>query len=168
VVDIAVVYQGAWACRSALPHYVDNGDGTVTDNQTGLMWEKKDGTCTVAGPHCWTNFYTWTVTGTAPDGTLYTDFLPQLNDTTCYAGYCDWRIPKLGELRSVVTSTNCGYPPSPCIDPIWGPTQADFLYWSSSSAAGNPGYAWGIYFFGEVSSSPKNSLSYARAVRGGR
>ena len=24
------------------PQFVDNGDGTVTDNQTGLMWTKKD------------------------------------------------------------------------------------------------------------------------------
>src|SRR5207244_774562 len=23
-------------------HFVDNGDGTITDTQTGLIWEKKD------------------------------------------------------------------------------------------------------------------------------
>jgi hypothetical protein len=32
VIDSAVVYQGVWTCRSALPHFVDNGDGTVTDS----------------------------------------------------------------------------------------------------------------------------------------
>src|SRR6059036_1572800 len=34
--------------------FVDNGDGTVTDNQTGLQWEKKDGADGVenyADPH---------------------------------------------------------------------------------------------------------------------
>jgi len=34
--DVAVFYSNAWICRSALPRYVANGDGTVTDNQTGL------------------------------------------------------------------------------------------------------------------------------------
>src|SRR5262245_57624763 len=33
--------------------FVDNGDGTVTDNQTGLQWEKKSNTCFFpAGIHC--------------------------------------------------------------------------------------------------------------------
>ncbi|MFI5365253.1 MAG: DUF1566 domain-containing protein [Candidatus Binatia bacterium] len=27
---------------TSTPRFVDNGDGTITDNQTGLMWEKKD------------------------------------------------------------------------------------------------------------------------------
>lgn len=35
-----------WVCADAAPQprFVDNGDGTITDNQTGLMWEKKTGT----------------------------------------------------------------------------------------------------------------------------
>src|SRR5262249_21216953 len=28
--------------RLAGPRYIDNGDGTVTDTETNLMWEKKD------------------------------------------------------------------------------------------------------------------------------
>ncbi len=48
--DVAVLYNGAFVCKSTVPHYVDNGDGTVTDNQTGLMWEQKlasaDSRCT--------------------------------------------------------------------------------------------------------------------------
>jgi hypothetical protein len=35
--DVAIQYQGAWSCSpSGLPRYVSNGDGTLTDNQTGL------------------------------------------------------------------------------------------------------------------------------------
>src|SRR6185503_11063420 len=71
------------ACAS--PGYetrlVDNGDGTVTDNQTRLQWEKKvgntcdaggnagasctvasecpGGTCSCSGPHCVNNTYSW-------------------------------------------------------------------------------------------------------------
>jgi hypothetical protein len=37
---------------------VDNGDGTITDDQTGLMWEKKDDNNT-GGIHDKDNEYTW-------------------------------------------------------------------------------------------------------------
>jgi hypothetical protein len=37
-------------------HLVDNGDGTITDNQTGLMWEKKDD---AGGIHDWASFSWW-------------------------------------------------------------------------------------------------------------
>ena len=31
-----------WVCADLQPpRFVDNGDGTITDNRTGLMWEKK-------------------------------------------------------------------------------------------------------------------------------
>lgn len=39
-----------------LPHFVDNGNGTITDNQTGLMWEKKD---QAGGLHQYDTSYTW-------------------------------------------------------------------------------------------------------------
>jgi hypothetical protein len=75
--------------------FVDNGDGTITDTQTGLMWEKKsyDGSI-----HDVTNYYTWssTVGGTAMDGTVFTVFLAGLNTPPCFAGYCDWRLPTSG------------------------------------------------------------------------
>ncbi len=38
------------------PRFVDNGDGTITDNQTGLMWEKKD---QAGGLHDSRTGYTW-------------------------------------------------------------------------------------------------------------
>src|SRR6266446_8828956 len=53
------------------PRFVDNGDGTVTDNQTGLMWEKKenlDGTTDVSNQHDADNPYQWTASLSAPDG----------------------------------------------------------------------------------------------------
>lgn len=42
--------------------FVDNGDGTVTDHQTGLQWEKKqnlDDVTDFADPHDADNYYTW-------------------------------------------------------------------------------------------------------------
>ncbi len=89
--------------------FVDNGDGTVTDNQTGLMWEQKN-SCAIGGDlndvHCVNNLYQWSNTGTNPDGSLFTDFLAKLNTTheTSFdavnidrPNYEDWRIPSIVE-----------------------------------------------------------------------
>jgi hypothetical protein len=173
-IDVAVVYQGAWTCRSALPHYVDNGDGTVTDTKSGLMWEKLTTAC--AGEiSCFNEIYTWSsgAGDSNPDGSLYSTLAPQRNGYApflgvfkCYAGYCDWRIPTIGELRSIVS---VGYPnctSSPCIDPVFGPTQAA-QYWSSTLSSG--AMAWEVQFSNGIDESHvTNDFRYARAVRGGR
>jgi hypothetical protein len=178
--DVAVLYNGAFVCKSAVPRFVDNGDGTVTDNKTGLMWEQKVtcGSINYANPSCMENLYTWSFGApyTEPTGTLYSDFLERLNDlknpndgttTPCFANHCDWRIPTIGELRSILPAPYplCGS--SLCIDPAFGPTQA-YLYWSSSSLASVPDNAWFVYFFdGFVNKNNKGLAYYARAVRGG-
>src|SRR5262245_17906766 len=105
--------------------WVDNGDGTITDHVTGLMWEKKDGADGVPdpeNPHDTDNYYPLSVSGRAPDGPAYTDFLARLN--TCistdgvnvtggFAGHCDWRIPTMPELATTLDGTvpGCGTGP---------------------------------------------------------
>jgi hypothetical protein len=175
-IDDAVVYQGVWTCRSAVPHYVDNGDGTVTDSKTGLMWEKKTTAC--AGEiTCVNDNYTWSTGDNNPDGTLYTIFIPAMNGQVlfgvgltgfaCFAGYCDWRIPTVNELRSLLSVAYPNCTSAPCIDQIFGP--AGTLYWTSSSLANVPGSAWYVYFgVGSVESAPKSVGYLARAVRSGR
>ncbi len=155
--------------------YVDNCDGTVTDTITGLMWEKKtdDG-----GIHDKDNVYSWSVTGTAFDGTAKTAFLDVLNDVAggganCFAGHCDWRLPK------VSTDTDAGMPEletillaacpltRPCIDPIFGPTRADG-YWSSTTLASNLFNARFINFLiGNLLFGGKTGGLHVRAVRAG-
>ena len=128
--DIAVFDGVQWVCESDLPappRFVDNGDGTVTDNDTGLMWEKKTGTAstpvicqdvTCPDPHELNNTYDWSGSGTGPDGSLFRDFLAPLilSDTDdpnqiCFANYCDWRIPNILELQTIL---DCSLG-SPCI-----------------------------------------------------
>lgn len=70
------------------PSYADNGDGTITDNITGLMWSKStdlngDGIVNV------------------DDKLNYYDALSSAESLTL-AGYNDWRIPSIKELYSLI------------------------------------------------------------------
>jgi cysteine-rich repeat protein len=155
--------------------FVDNGDGTVTDNQTGLQWEKK--TTTVGSPHNVDNSYTWS-TGApafAPDGTAFTDFLFKLNHTQCFAGHCDWRLPSEEGRNSPFTGAKdlerillapfqCGT--NPCIDSTFGPT-ASGAYWSDTTTSANSSDAWVVGFNnGNVNNGAKGNQHSVRAVRG--
>lgn len=99
--------------------FINNGDGTITDNSTGLMWMQDDNGIGVL----WAN------------ALLYAENLT-------YAGYSDWRLPDTKELQSIVdytrspASTN-----SAAIHPIFNCTQitneggvADYpWYWSNTT-----------------------------------
>ena len=67
---------------------------------------------------CYSNLYQWTLSGTAADGSLFETFLATLNGGdyyspsvgqdvsagvgTCLANHCDWRIPTVAELQTIV------------------------------------------------------------------
>src|SRR5262249_8529536 len=58
--------------------YVDNGDGTITDTKTGLMWEKLSDDGSI---HDWDTTYTW--------ADAFTVKVAALN-SGMFAGYTDW------------------------------------------------------------------------------
>jgi hypothetical protein len=113
------------------PRWVDNGDGTVTDNLTGLQWEKKTNDATI---HDVANPYTWSASGTLADGTAFTGFLAPLNAGACFAGQCDWRLPTLQELGTILLPEPYPCTTNPCIDAAFGavPMGSERLNWSST------------------------------------
>ncbi len=168
-----------------MPRFTVNGDGTLTDNQTGLMWEMQTSACS-GEVTCYTNTYSWSSSGSAADGTLFTGLLAGLNGgdyyspaagqdvsagpESCFANHCDWRIPTVVELQTIVDLSASGCSSgSPCIDPAFGPTQA-LTYWSTSAVAGDPNHAWVVGFSadGLLNAFVKPYNDSARAVRSSR
>ena len=165
----------ALATAAAIPcRYHVNGDGTVLDYDTGLQWEQKtdDGSVHEEG-----NEYDWSPTLGPPDGTAFTSFLGTLNHATsndgttssgCFAGHCDWRLPSIVELKAIVdlTAPGCGGGGA-CIDQtVFGPTIA-FFYWSATTDAAFPVFAWGVAFGsdGIVTSALEDAPLFVRGVR---
>jgi Protein of unknown function (DUF1566) len=154
---------------------MDNGDGTISDLLTGLMWEKKIGTAGGAAepsdPNNVNNTYTWSDTGSAPDGTVFSVFLPFLNGQipgSCFANHCDWRLPSQDELRRIVDKSvpGCGTTsPTPCIDPTFDPTHSG-IYWTDTRGP-LPEYLWYVAFSdgGNQGLTKKLFSFYVRAVR---
>jgi hypothetical protein len=157
--------------------FTDNGDGTITDNATGLMWEKKDQS---GGIHDYSNTYTWSGASYGGtniiDGTITTTFLATLNAGGGFAGHTDWRIPNRFELESIANLQNA----FPAVDAAFNTGCAasctvltcsctqSIYYWSSTTYQNSPVNAWGVYFgIGSVNTYGKSNSYYARAVRGG-
>ncbi len=154
------------------PRFVDNGDGTVTDKLTALIWEKKtnkDGVLNGADRHDADNFYAWSLSGSAADGDLFTDFLASLNGS-CFAGACDWRLPTAPELQTILLAPEpCGV--DPCIEPVFGPTNFFSVSTTDLNTESVPADVEEVYFGspspGLLSASAKTNVKYGRAVRGG-
>jgi len=150
----------------------------VRDNVTGLIWEvkqNKDDMKNYANPHDADNRYTWYDSnpdtnggdpGVPGDGTDTEDFIIALN-TAQFGGHNDWRIPTIKELSSIVDSNIPS--PGPTIDTNYFPNTPNTVwadYWSSTTYAINPDYAWEVNFNGLVYDDNKFFNLFVRAVRG--
>ena len=124
--------------------YIDNGNGTVTDIETKLMWQQATAD---------ENYMTWYVARTS--------YCPDLS----LAGYTGWRLPTLDELRALV-DRSWGY--NPTINHMYFPNTVSSFYWSSTTTKPNTPGALGVaFYYGDDSISNKTNSYYVRAVRGG-
>ena len=102
--------------KYGINNFKDNGDLTVTDNATGLMWGKKDSKQAMN----WEEALAWV----------------QQKNKENYLGYNDWRLPDAKELQSLVDySRSPETTNSPAIDPV-------FVCSEIKDAAGNKGYPY--------------------------
>lgn len=120
--------------------FVDNGNGTVTNTDTGLTWQQLGSESQM----------TW------EEALNYASSLD-------LAGCTDWRVPNRKELQSIVDRSQR----NPAIDSILFPqTHAEF-YWSSSKKR-HSGLVWGVEFYkGRNSLASFNSPHYVRVVSNG-
>ena len=138
--------------------YVDQGDGTVTDKTTGLMWKR-----------CAEGQY-WDVLAATCKGNAYQmNWLVALkrsdiNNQLLFAGKTDWRVPSIKELASLVEEQ--------CIEPAINltifPATEPTLFWSSSPLVNAyAGHVWLIQFRdGNDIRNRKDITASVRLVRG--
>lgn len=152
----------------------DHGDGTITDLQTGLMWEKKsDGGPRLHDVH---EAFRWS---SDEEATIW-DWLDALNSDggKGFAGYSDWRIPNIKELQSIVDyevfnpavprpfhGPGCGLGCDNVRAPDCSCT-AMSGYWSSTTYAGGAERGLVLLFnLGLAGDRGKDEPSHVRAVR---
>ncbi len=128
--------------------FIDNGDGTITDLATGLMWAKDDsGSISSSGGNANAS------NGGAMDWEEALAYVQELNDAN-YLGYSDWYLPNAKELQSIVDfdrspdTTN-----SAAIDSVFNVTsitnedgQLDWgFYWTGTTHASTRGGQAAVY-----------------------
>ncbi len=125
----------------------DNGDGTVTDRATGLMWMKEDSGHLKAGKK--------------KDGGLNWEEALKWAESLELAGHSDWRLPDPKELQSIVDYTRSPRATqSAAIDPVFKVTaiknsagKKDYpFYWTGTTHAQQGRGRSAVYVaFGEAS-----------------
>ncbi|MBT7154531.1 MAG: DUF1566 domain-containing protein [Deltaproteobacteria bacterium] len=128
--------------QSQIGSFTDNGNKTITDNDSGLIWQQEE-----AGQKTWDN------------ALLYCEELT-------LAGMSDWRLPNIKELLSVIDRSVA----NPSINTTFFVSASSLNYWSSTTDVSNTNNAWDVAFLnGYVLFSQSKSSSFnVRCVRGGQ
>ena len=134
--------------------YTDNGDGTISDSKTGLMWVKNDSYLHSG------HWFSWKEAK---------NYVKELNEVG-FANYYDWQLPTKEELRSLFESSKTngsqvGREMKIHTDPLFGKNGSGSLWSSNENGMHN---AIGIVFnTGDTFSANKKSRSRkaTRAVR---
>jgi hypothetical protein len=131
--------------------FTDNGDGTIKDQATSLVWQK----CSqgLSGTSCSSGTAT---TATWANAVSYCNSLSLASKT--------WRLPNVNELISIIDYIKSG---SPRIDTTAFPATVASEYWSSTTYAASTTNAWFVYFFvGYMTNTLKTNSYYVRCVSG--
>ncbi|MCK5810631.1 MAG: DUF1566 domain-containing protein [Cocleimonas sp.] len=150
--------------------YIDNNDDTITDCKTNLMWKKySEGQRDITCGKGMVRQYTWE--------TAVNRF-----KQSSFAGYNDWRLPTVKELRSLVSCQQTVASPlteerhatslmnekctQPTINKNVFPNTSPTRYWTSSTFFNKEDYAWALHFdSGNDEESLKHYNASVRLVR---
>lgn len=136
---IGIMVLAVQACAAGHPNHESNSLTTDKDN---LTWQRQDDGV----------------------GRNWADALSYCEHLTL-AGDSDWRLPDIKELESLTDDRQH----TPAIDAAAFPETKTAGYWSSTSLAENPRFAWFVYFNnGYVNPVDKSHEYYTRCVRGGK
>jgi len=131
--------------------FVDNGDGSVTDSATGLIWQRctSGQNATDCGDGDATSF-TWV------DALHYCEDLE-------LAGHNDWRLPDIKELSSILDETTSE---APTINQTFFPHTLAYHYWSSTPIfSASKGVMEVQFDYGYIMGELMSEKGYVRCVR---
>ncbi len=132
-------------------NFIDNGDGTVQDKSTGLIWMR----CALG--------QTWDGITCAGSAVTYTwqQALQQADGYT-FAASSAWRVPNVKELASILENA-CYFP---AINLVVFPQTAPKRFWTASIYADESANSWFVDFdFGFSYNGSKGDNRYVRLVR---
>jgi len=140
------------------PPFKEHGDGTVTDNLTGLMWVQNANAIGELNS-------TFDNDSIAGDGKVTWQhalgFVAGVNAAIYDCGvtiYDDWRLPNRKELLSLIDLSQAT-PALPAGHPF--DNVQNYMYWTSTTYAADPSKAWGVYLdIGFVGDGGKTSGGY--------
>ena len=113
--------------------FQNNGDGTVTDELTGLMWKR----CLEGQGDACVNKSAKSFVWLAAK-----QHVSEINKNNPFAGYSDWRLPNIKELSSIVEH-RC-YDPAINLDVF--PNMLSIFVWSATPFVNGDKHAWGVDF----------------------
>lgn len=151
VIVISDYVIAAEQIKSSDGRYIDNGDGSIIDKNTGLMWTKKD---------------SYADLGRCLDWNASKDYVSNLK----IGGHSDWRLPTVDELKGIYEQSKSNTVSNTIIngkyiahlDKIFASGGA-IWYWSSKEE--DKCCAWGVLFYGGTAGYPPKNNCSGRGVR---
>jgi len=119
------------------PFFINNGDGTVTDTVTGLMWQKTDG-----GEM------------TIQNAQLYCN-------TLTLGGYTNWRLPNAYEGYSILNLGDL----NPALDTNYFTKNSAEYWWTSDRQVGDTSVIWVTNAGGGIGNHPMTETISAGGVK---
>jgi len=120
-----------------MPYFIDNGDGTVLDTITGLVWQKEDG------------------------GEMTIESAFNYCDSLTLGGFSDWRLPTAQEGFSILNMQFV----NPSLDvAIFSQSAAEY-WWTSEFQWNDPTKVWVTNAGGGIGNHPKSETLSAGGVK---